>query len=278
MSEIPVNELKETFKIETENYKDIKPEGESIPDEARKALDDFFKQGNDAGETDAIVNPHEEIQDGKKFYYDDNGTLYRVNDELAPNAEYELDGQKYITDERGRIISDKDITHDKMGNKLDMNNGLNEDLPRTPFSNGEWEGERGNSIWHPDREYVPPEKSKEGTKPYSNPENKTWGELLDKYGIDGIEFKNGFPDFSDISRGTVEIEGFETGGNAEKNRNFNKAYVALAEQRGCSPYDVKAWMSANNYTWHECENKQTMQKVPNEIHANIPHDGGRSQE
>ena len=59
-------------------------------------------------------------------------------------------------------------------------------------------------------------------------------------------------------------------------RNFDKAYEKLASERGCSPEDVEKWMDDNNYTWHECEDKKTMQKVPNEIHANIPHDGGRS--
>ncbi len=146
---------------------------------------------------------------------------------------------------------------------------------RTPENNGSWGGERGDSIWIPDGDYTPPEKGKD--KPYSNPDNLPWSEILKKYGIEGIPFKDGFPDFSAISKGTVEIEGFETGGNAEKNRNFNKAYVALAEQRGCSPDDVKKWMKENNYTWHECEDKKTMQKVPNEVHANVPHDGGRSQ-
>ena len=32
----------------------------------------------------------------------------------------------------------------------------------------------------------------------------------------------------------------------------------------------------NNYTWHESRDMSTMQKVPNEIHANIPHSGGVS--
>lgn len=147
-------------------------------------------------------------------------------------------------------------------------------LPATPENNGHWEGDRGNSKWIPNGDYVPPEKKPE--KPYSNPDNLTWKEIMDKYGIDGITFKDGFPDFSEISKGTVEIEGFETGGNSEKNRNFQKADIVMAEQRGCSPDDVKKWRQENNYTWHECEDKKTMMKVPNEVHANVKHDGGRS--
>ena len=148
---------------------------------------------------------------------------------------------------------------------------------RYPEKNGTWEGERGNSMWHPDPDYVPPEKSKNPEKPFSNPDKLTWGELLQKYGLDGIEFKDGFPVFDKISKGTVEIEGFETGGTDAKQRNFAKADIALAEQKGCSPDDVRKWRKENNYTWHECEDMKTMQKVPNEIHANVPHAGGRSQ-
>lgn len=150
-------------------------------------------------------------------------------------------------------------------------------MPRSPEKDGSWDGERANSTWHPDRDYTPAEKSRNPEKPYSNPEHKTWGELMDKYGIDGITFKDGFPDFGPVSKGDVQIDGFETGGAEAKNRNFAQADVKMAEQRGCSPDEVRQWRKENNYTWHECEDKMTMQKVPNEIHANISHDGGRSQ-
>ena len=160
---------------------------------------------------------------------------------------------------------------------LDMSIVRCEVTNRPPEHNGEWGGERSNSKWYPDPDYTPPEKSRNPEKPYSNPDNLSWKELLDKYGIDGIEFRDGFPVFDDISRGTVEIDDFETGGSDAKDRNFKRADIAMAEQRGCTPQEVREWREKNNYTWHECEDKRTMQKVPNEIHANIPHDGGRSQ-
>ena len=156
---------------------------------------------------------------------------------------------------------------------------LSEDIKnRTPENHGEWSGERGNSTWNPDRDYIPPEKSRNPEKhPYSNPAKLSWGGILDKYKIEGIEFKDGFPIFDKISRGTVEINDFETGGNDAKVRNFKRADIAMAEQRNCSPEEVEKWREENNYTWHECDDKCTMQKVQNEVHANIPHDGGRSQ-
>lgn len=150
-------------------------------------------------------------------------------------------------------------------------------LARCPENNGQWDGERGKSNWYPDRDYIPPEKSRNPIdSPYSNPDNLTWGEILDKYGIECIPFKDGYPDFSAISKATVKIEGFETGNSVAKVHNFEKANIELAKETGYSIEEIEEWMDENNYTWHECEDKKTMQKVPNEIHANIPHDGGRS--
>lgn len=38
---------------------------------------------------------------------------------------------------------------------------------------------------------------------------KTWDEILAPYGKDGIEFKDGEPDFTPFSEASVEIEYFE---------------------------------------------------------------------
>lgn len=141
-----------------------------------------------------------------------------------------------------------------------------------PGSHGEWSGDVGDSTWKPDPEYTPPEKSRNPEKPYSNPDNLTWAELMEKYGIDGIEFKDGYPVFDEVARGTVEIDDFTD----DRDSNFAQANEKMAEQRGCTPEEVEKWMKDNNYTWHECQDCKTMQKVPNEIHANVPHEGGVS--
>lgn len=153
--------------------------------------------------------------------------------------------------------------------KLDMKINFEKSwfLPRNA---GEWTGEPGNSIWKPVPEYTPPEKSCNPEHPYSNPENLSWAEIMKKYGIDGIPFKDGEPDFSEVARGTVEIDDFTD----DRSSNFEQADEKMAEQRGCSPEEVEKWRKEHNYTWHECGDCKTMQKVPNEIHANIPHSGG----
>lgn len=134
---------------------------------------------------------------------------------------------------------------------------------------GHWDGIRGNSTWYPDRDEVP-------KSPKTNPDGLTWGQILDKYGIDGIPFKDGEPDFSEVSKGEVEIDNFSEN-RYGKGGNFDQACEKLAEQRGCTKEEVKAWMNDNKYTWHEKSDCKTMQKVPTEVHGNVRHEGGISE-
>lgn len=136
------------------------------------------------------------------------------------------------------------------------------DARHCPVENGKWvEGERGDGKWVPDGEHVPGK---------ANPEGQTWDEILEEANIDGVTFKDGEPNFDSIDKGEVKIEDFST----NRSDNFDKADVALAEQRGCKPEDVARWRKENGYTWHEKADMQTMQKVPSKVHNNIPHQGG----
>lgn len=145
----------------------------------------------------------------------------------------------------------------------DIEKSEDESIKNCPIENGSWEGVRGNSQWTPNGEYTPKKH---------NPEGKTWDEILEEYGIDGIKFIEGEPDFKDISKGDVEIEGF----SESRSDNYDKADIELAKQKGCSPEDVEKWRTKNKYTWHECKDMKTMQKVPSIVHGNISHRGGVS--
>ena len=76
----------------------------------------------------------------------------------------------------------------------------------------------GDSKWIPNPDYIPQK---------ANSAEKTWGEILEKYDIDGIRFKDGEPDFSEISKGDVEIEPFSD----SRSDNFDKADIELAKQK-----------------------------------------------
>ena len=135
-----------------------------------------------------------------------------------------------------------------------------------PRNGGQWTGMPGNSTWRPDRNVEP------GDRHGTNPEHKTWGEILDRYGIEGITFHDSDPDFSEVAKGTVEIDDFCT----DRDVNFAQADEKLAEQEGCAPEEVAQWRKEHGYTWHECKDCKTMQMVPSDVHGNISHSGGIS--
>ncbi|MCC8152374.1 MAG: HNH endonuclease [Lachnospiraceae bacterium] len=138
---------------------------------------------------------------------------------------------------------------------------------RLPRNGGEWTGTAGNSDWIPDEDVIP------GDRNGTNPEHKTWDEIKDQYEFEKIPFLDGEPDFSEVSKGQVEIDDF----TEDRDANFDQADERLAEQLGCDPEQVAKWRQENRYTWHECRNCSTMQLVPTEVHGNISHSGGISE-
>lgn len=173
-----------------------------------------------------------------------------------------------ITNGEARIF---DITRETkgetvIGEKFDAKIKI-EKQEMLPRNGGEWSGEPGNSEWKPDPKLEP--RDRHGT----NPEHKTWEQIMKEYGFESILFKDGEPDFSEVAKGTVEIDDFSD----DRASNFDQADEKLAEQRGCTPEEVAKWRKEHKYTWHECKDCKTMQKVPTEVHGNVPHSGGISE-
>ena len=135
-------------------------------------------------------------------------------------------------------------------------------LPRS----GKWSGDPGDSRWTPNAHEVP-----SGNRG-ANPKKKTWRKLMKQYKFSYIDFRNGEPDFTPVSKGKTEIDGM----SENRSDNFTRADEEHAKKRGCAPEEVREWRKANGYTWHECADTKTMQKVPTEVHGNVPHKGGIS--
>ena len=190
-----------------------------------------------------------------KFANDNAESEYHANaDEAGLENEYE-DG----------VVSDNT-------QMVDSDSRLDNPFVRSCYRNaGGWTGDPGNSTWIPDPDYVPQK---------GNPEGKTWGEILDKYGIDGIPFNDGEPDFSEVAEAEVQVD--EIG--PDRDENYAKAQEALAEKwtkeqkdgHDWTPEDVRNYQKKNHLTWHECGDRTTMQLVPAEVHSNVPHSGGVS--
>lgn len=134
--------------------------------------------------------------------------------------------------------------------------------PKEDSDRGEWEGERGESKFIPKSQEIK--------------------DILDSYGLDGIEYKDGIPDFSEVSEATVEID------NMTENRaeNFKQCDEKCAEQwnkeardgrTDWTARDVAQWRKENGYSWHERNDMKTCDLVPTKINDYFGHLGGVSE-
>lgn len=87
---------------------DIFQENTNTPIDSFAAAENS-EANSDSSETQSY--PCEKVVDGEKYYYDSQGNLYRVGDQLLPNNTYEINGYTYKTDELGRIISAEGKLH-----------------------------------------------------------------------------------------------------------------------------------------------------------------------
>ena len=98
MAEIKMNDLQEVRNSTLENFQHITPDNGTTIESAIGYWNDVFNEKNDVSSS---------ISDLKydRQYYDDNGKLYRINDSLKPDSEFEVRGYTYMTDNHGRTIS-----------------------------------------------------------------------------------------------------------------------------------------------------------------------------
>lgn len=136
--------------------------------------------------------------------------------------------------------------------------------PREDSPNGSWEGERGES------KFVPNPETEQGQKA---------AEVLKANNLDGIEYRNGEPDFSKCSESTVNIDNM----TSDRVNNFAQADIKCAEQWSADNKDGKAEWAArdvsdyrheNRFSWHERCDTKTMDLVSMDIHKFFKHSGG----
>lgn len=147
---------------------------------------------------------------------------------------------------------------------------LNKTLSDNDFSLGEYVGERGES------KYIPSNRSAKSI---------IVSEKLEEYGLDGIVYINGEPDFRPCADAEVKIPNM-TDDRYSRNPelgNFMQADMELAEKWNASkrtgrmdwqPRDVEEYRKQNKLTWHEKCDTRTMILVPRAIHEFFKHSGG----
>lgn len=124
---------------------------------------------------------------------------------------------------------------------------------QTPVNGGEWSGKRGESKFRT--------------------EDKEANKYLKKVNVDGIKYNDCIPNFKEVSKGNVKIADM----SESRPRNFRQADEQLAAKKGCTPREVSEWRERNDYTWHECNDMKTCQKVPRSVNASFGHLGGVSE-
>ena len=143
-----------------------------------------------------------------------------------------------------------------------------ERVDRTPKDDGErgyWQGERGESEFIPDDDDV--------------------NTILEQYGIEGIKYRNGIPDFSPCSEATVEIDNMtdNRSGPPVEGSNFQQCDQKCAEKWNEQSYDgrcdwtardVANWRRENYCSWHERNDLHTCDLIPTKINAYFGHLGG----
>lgn len=249
-------------------------EDEDVPDklsdeEAEKLEEDLDTEGAERSEGEELEEDvtTEEIAEEKIVVEEDDGTDWDNSSLTAEQAE-----QLKEMDENDELeIPEVDENWEEPELK-------DSHLPTE--KSGEFEGERGNSAFHPNDEAAL--------------------ERMKEYGVDSIDYRNGDVDFDPVSKhqyngrevdSNVEI-GHMTGDRGNPSwdfgrrpngsshdpnydiGNFAQADNALAEKTGMSLEEIEDMKKSLNLTWHECPDGKTMQLVPTEIHDACSHSGG----
>ncbi len=126
----------------------------------------------------------------------------------------------------------------------------------TPVNKGDWNKERAESLFISDKT----------------------GEIkkyLDEAGVEGVEYKNGMPDFSPFSKGEIKLKNMTN----DRKSNFSTADEKLAEKWSTVDHkwtaeDIADWREDNKFTWHELNDLETIQLVPSKINSVFKHLGG----
>ncbi|GHV55946.1 hypothetical protein FACS1894216_19310 [Synergistales bacterium] len=160
-------------------------------------------------------------------------------------------------DSVGEMPNDKDLSEKSEYNKR---------IDQTPINNGEWTGDRAKSIWIPD----------DGTILHDK---------LTEKGVKGIEYVDGYPDFSPIADFETTLEEKDFG----KTDSEHKAILCkdLKDKIDSDPIFAKNFTSIekeiindgkipSRFVVHHGTNPGQLQLVDKTIHEKCGHVGGRN--
>lgn len=170
----------------------------------------------------------------------------------------------------------KDFVEDHRSNNADFENERDRKISRTPNRHVSWTGERGDSK---------AVATEDGLNEYFDGKESDiliFNEQLSKHGVDGIEYKDGEPDFTPVSEYSCPVpEGTLTG---DYNKNVPKIHEILAKSMNERAFQgrtdwtknsVKEYCASNWLALHESPTGE-IQLVHSYIHGLFTHEGLRA--
>lgn len=135
-----------------------------------------------------------------------------------------------------------------------------------------WSGLELDSTLIPDPKVAPKNRN------YSNIDNLTWGEIMDKHNYHGLTYHKGKPAFADIALYTIQLSNFDrlvdSISDTERGPLQEEAFKILAKNLHKTVEEVRLYKEQNRLVWHEDTDCKTLYLVPQEIHNNLHHFGG----
>ena len=104
----------------------------------------------------------------------------------------------------------------------------------------------------------------------------TYGELMNKYDIDGVEYHNNDPDFSpfeDEKLRHVELPYMPTERLGDSG-SYALAMQELSRKLDMSVEEIEQYMVEHDLLVHECADRKTVRIIPKEINQAFLHTGG----
>ncbi len=117
---------------------------------------------------------------------------------------------------------------------------------------GTWVGTRGDGLFIPSDPYV--------------------GDLLASHGLDGIVFRNGYPDFSPVVDPGYTLHDVPL--THSRDANYTTLYDMLGQQWGVTGAEARRVIESMGLTPHELEDRRTVQFIDSRLHAFFGHFGG----
>ncbi|WP_077596827.1 HNH endonuclease family protein [Oceanobacillus kimchii] len=149
-----------------------------------------------------------------------------------------------------KVNSKGEVPAKKSKSSRDGAKSVDNPKTRLPRNNGHWNGEPGNGKWYSDKPEV---------------QKVTNGK--------GVEFKDGRPNFTPWSKGSIKFkEGLLDG---TKN-DFNLVYEKIKQLKGFKTNNqAKIWLKEKGLTPHHKSHTE-IELIPTNLHGNIPHVGSAS--